>query len=151
MTSLIRFGTIVALGFVSSIAAAKPLPPTNARCAFDVYTPLAVVPYAIEEDLGHGVIQRTQGVRVFVDAEPGLTERGLLTRLHREVTAPRSSPIAQLCRPDARDFQVAVFAGDGGFWVELGAADERSAASVLRWAQRGLPAWEWEFAATTAR
>ena len=142
MTSLIRLGIVVLLGFVSTTAAARPMPASEARCAFDVYTPLAVIPFAVEEDLGHGLVRQIKGVRVFIDAEPGLTERGLLIRLHREVAQPWSSPIARLCRPEARELDVAVFAGEGGFWVELSATDERSAASVLRWAQRGLPGEE---------
>jgi hypothetical protein len=111
--------------------------PADVRCAFDVYTPVLVMPFALEEDSGSGQ-PRLQGARVFVEAKPGLTERGLMIRLHREMAQPGSSALAERCRPNVRELDVSVFAGEGGFWVELSASEERSAVSVLRWAQRGL-------------
>ena len=111
--------------------------PSDVRCAFDVYTPVLVMPFGLEEDSGLGEA-RLQGARVFVAAKPGLTERGLMIRLHREMAQPGSSALAQQCRPNVRELDVSVFAGEGGFWVELSASEERSAASVLRWAQKGL-------------
>jgi hypothetical protein len=134
MTLLTRVATIVALWCVVSPAAARPMPLDHVKCAFDVYTPVLVMPFALEEEFGSGVSRRLHGARVFVAAKPGLTERGLMIRLHREM----SSPLAERCRPDVRQLDVSVFAGEGGFWVELSASGERSAASVLRWAQRGL-------------
>jgi len=137
MLSLTRVALIVALCCIVSSAAARPMP-TDVRCAFDVYTPILVMPFAFEEDVGPGLTRAVHGARVFVAAKPGLTERGLMTRLHREIAQPPSSPLAEQCRPDVRHVEVSVFAGDGGFWVELSASGERSAASVVRWAQRGL-------------
>jgi hypothetical protein len=125
----------VVLGAASS-ASASPAPAE--RCMLKDYSAVSVAAFRTDEDFGLGSYTRLKGAQVYVAAKPGLTAEWLTLSVQRELARLNASPDAA-CRPAVRDVKVSVTSSGGGFWVFLSAPDERSAASLLRWAQAFVP------------
>jgi hypothetical protein len=82
---------------------------------------------------GQGTYETLVGARVYVPAEPGLTQAWL----HRELLARASNPRPGAgCPLDLQGIQLAVESAGPGFWVKIASADRKTAREVLRRAEQ---------------
>ena len=128
-----------ALFSIASTAYASPVPNRDAdMCVFDKYGATAVSAYRTEEDLGYVSYTMLRGAQLYVPAKEGLTAEWLAANIQRALSSPQPGPGA--CQPEVGHVKVAVVPAGPGFWVFLSTSDERSAASLLRWAKSVVPA-----------
>jgi hypothetical protein len=82
---------------------------------------------------GQGTYETLVGARVYVPAEPGLTQEWL----HRELLERAGNPRPGTdCPLDVRGIQLAVESAGPGFWVQIASADRKTAREVLRRAEQ---------------
>jgi hypothetical protein len=105
---------------------------TAEKCVFEKYAPASVAPYRVEENYGLGTYTHLRGAQLFVPAREGLTAEWLALSVQRALAEAPSEQACQLAVPEVR---VSVVSAGSGFWVQLAAADDRSAAKLLRWAE----------------
>jgi hypothetical protein len=101
------------------------------QCVFEKYAPAAVEPFRADENFGYGTYPRLRGAQLYIPAREGLTAEWLTLSVQRALA---DGPSEKACQPVV-PVQVSVVSAGGGFWVQLAAADERSAEKLLRWAQ----------------
>jgi hypothetical protein len=111
------------------------------QCVFEKYAVSSVAPFRSEENYGYGTYTRLRGAQLYVPAREGLTAEWL--QLSVEQSLAKQAGLANgspSCQPVVPNVQVQVVSAGGGFWVQLGAADERSAEALLKWAKTIIPA-----------
>jgi hypothetical protein len=86
-----------------------------------------VAPYRAEENFGYGTYTQLRGAQLFVPAREGLTEQWLTLQVQRSLSAT--------CKPGVNDVRVQVVSAGNGFWVQLIAANQSNASTLLRWAE----------------
>jgi hypothetical protein len=106
------------------------------QCVFEKYAPSSVAPFRIEENYGYGTYPRLGGAQLYVPAREGLTAEWLALSVQRALA---EGPSEEACQPAVSNVRVSVVSAGGGFWVQLSAADQRSAEKLLRWAQSIAP------------
>jgi hypothetical protein len=94
-----------------------------------------VMPYYTQITSAYGAATRLAGARVYIPAEPGLTEEWLHHELAQRVASDNSDP---LCPLDLPGVSVDVEGSGPGFWVNISAANDKQAQAVLKRAQRLL-------------
>jgi hypothetical protein len=111
------------------------------QCVFEKYAVSSVAPFRTEDNYGYGTYTRLRGAQLYVPAREGLTAEWLQLTI-QQALAKQSGVAngANSCQPTVPNVQVQVVSAGGGFWVQLGAADERSAEALLRWAKTIVPA-----------
>ncbi|HKP57706.1 MAG TPA: hypothetical protein VJV78_13335 [Polyangiales bacterium] len=110
---------------------------TAEQCVFEKYAPASVAPYRVEENYGLGTYSHLRGAQLYVPAREGLTAEWLEASVQQALA---QGPSEQACQPtDVQKVQVSVVSAGRGFWVQLAAADDRSAEKLLRWAQSIAP------------
>jgi hypothetical protein len=82
---------------------------------------------------GQGTYETLVGARVYVPAEPGLTQQWLQRELLERASNPRPGTG---CPLDVPGIQLAVESAGPGFWVQMASADRKTAREVLRRAQQ---------------
>ena len=129
-TALVLIGATFApvASFAAAASSAKP-------CILLEHKVTEVVPYRVEERLGHHTFSRLQGAQVFVQAEPGLTAEWLGLTLSRHLAEMRKSPSMKDCAFSVDDVRVEVDPAATGFWVKFTARDASRARELLRRAQ----------------
>lgn len=98
-------------------------------CLFDKYAPTSAAPLNANQTDGYGMYTYLKGAQLFVPAQPGLTREWLARSVEHALASDES------CQPAVRPVQVSVTSAGSGFWVQLGANDERTAKALLKWAQ----------------
>jgi hypothetical protein len=99
------------------------------NCVFDKYAPTSAAPLNANQSDGYGTYTYLKGAQLFVPAQPGLTREWLARSVEQALAADES------CQPAVRPVQVTVTSASTGFWVQLGANDERTAKALLKWAR----------------
>jgi hypothetical protein len=111
------------------------------QCVFEKYAVTSVAPFRAEENYGYGTYTRLRGAQLYVPAREGLTAEWLQLSIQQALAKQAGvTNGATSCQPAVPNVQVQVVSAGGGFWVQLGAADERSAEALLRWAKTIVPA-----------
>lgn len=110
------------------------------QCVFEKYAVASVAPFRSEENFGYGSYSRLRGAQLYVPAREGLTAEWLTLSVQQALAKHSGTPATQACQPAVPSVSVQVVSAGGGFWVQLGAADERSAEALLKWAQSIVPA-----------
>ncbi len=111
------------------------------QCVFEKYAVSSVAPFRAEENYGYGTYTRLRGAQLYVPAREGLTAEWLQLSVQQSLAkAAGVTNGGGSCQPAVQNVQVQVVSAGGGFWVQLGAADERSAEALLRWAKTIVPA-----------
>ena len=123
----------------SSTVQARNTDPAEQR-VFEKYAVSSVAPFRSEENFGYGTYTRLRGAQLYVPAREGLTAEWLTLSVQQALAKHAGAPATQACQPTVPSVSVQVISAGGGFWVQLGAADERSAEALLRWAQSIVPA-----------
>jgi hypothetical protein len=124
-----------------SAAAVHAAPSGDAQqCVFNKYAPVTVAPFSSDENVGYGTYTRLRGAQVYVPAQEGLTKEWLAASVQNALAKASSGPSEQACGVPVRNVSVSVVSAGGGFWVQLAAADDKTANVVLRWAQSLVPA-----------
>lgn len=123
------------------LAAASSVQARNADpvelCVFEKYAVASVAPFRTEENFGYGTYTRLRGAQLYVPAREGLTAEWLTLSVQQSLAKQSGTPS---CQPAVANVSVQVVSAGSGFWVQLGAADERSAEALLRWARSIVPA-----------
>jgi hypothetical protein len=109
------------------------------QCVFDKYEASSVAPFRSEENVGYGTYTRLRGAQLYIPAREGLTAEWLTRSVERALAQHAASPSEQACKPVV-PVKVQVVSAGAGFWVQLGAANERAAESLLQWARTLVPA-----------
>jgi hypothetical protein len=110
------------------------------QCVFEKYAVSSVAPFRAEENFGYGSYTTLRGAQLFVPAREGLTAEWL--QLSVEQSLAKQAGVANgstACQPVVPAVQVHVVSAGPGFWVQLSAADERSAEALLKWAKTIVP------------
>jgi hypothetical protein len=108
---------------------------------FEKYAVTSVAPFRAEENYGYGTYTRLRGAQLYVPAREGLTAEWLQLSIQQALAKQAGvTNGTNSCQPTVPNVQVQVVSAGGGFWVQLGAADERSAEALLRWAKTIVPA-----------
>ncbi|HET6340218.1 MAG TPA: hypothetical protein VFG30_43710 [Polyangiales bacterium] len=111
------------------------------QCVFEKYAVSSVAPFRVEENLGYGTYTKLRGAQLFVPAREGLTAEWLQLSVQQSLAKqPGATNGSPACEPVVPAVQVHVISGGPGFWVQLAAADERSAEALLKWAKTIVPA-----------
>ena len=111
------------------------------QCVFEKYAVSSVAPFRSEENFGYGTYTRLRGAQLYVPAREGLTAEWLQLSVQQSLAKQAGvTGGSRACQPVVPNVQVQVVSAGGGFWVQLGAADERSAEALLRWAKSIVPA-----------
>jgi hypothetical protein len=118
---------LLAASTVHAAAGDKP-----EKCVFEKYAPASVAPFRVEENYGMGTYAHLRGAQLYVPAREGLTAEWLSLSVQRALA---EGPSEQACQPAVSKVRVNVVSAGDGFWVQLAAADDRSAEKLLRWAQ----------------
>ena len=112
--------------------------PNAQSCVFEKYAPVSVAAYSAEENLNYGSYSFLRGAQLYVPAREGLTKEWLEASVQHAlaVQTPSTSNTDPACQgPNVRNVQVTVTSAGNGFWVALIGRDERSANTLLKWAQ----------------
>jgi hypothetical protein len=128
-------GLLLAAASTSTTAYARS-GDTAEQCVFEKYAVSSVAPYRAEENFGYGTYTRLRGAQLYVPAREGLTAEWLTLSIQQALGKQAGGPAS--CQP-AVPVQVQVVSAGGGFWVQLAAADERSAEALLKWAKTIVP------------
>jgi len=104
------------------------------RCVFETYSPGAVAPYEVEENVGYGSARVLRGAQLYVPAREGLTKEWLEVSVRQAFSAARAGEAAR-CRPQVRDVDISVTSAGTGFWVRLGSKKTETARALLLWAR----------------
>jgi hypothetical protein len=107
-------------------------------CVFEKYAVSSVAPFRAEENVGYGTYTRLRGVQLYVPAREGLTAEWLTRSVQDALAGQASTPSEQACKPVV-PVKVQVVSAGAGFWVQLGAANETQAESLLQWAKTVAP------------
>jgi hypothetical protein len=111
------------------------------QCVFEKYAVSTVAPFRTEENYGYGSYTRLRGAQLYVPAREGLTAEWLQLSVQQSLAKQaRLADGSPSCKPVVPNIEVQVVSAGGGFWVQLGAADERSAEALLKWAKTIVPA-----------
>jgi hypothetical protein len=131
---------VPALLLAASAAQARGGEPSE-QCVFEKYAVSSVAPFRAEENYGYGTYTRLRGAQLYVPAREGLTAEWLQLSVQQSLAKQAGvTNGGTSCQPTVQNVQVQVVSAGGGFWVQLGAADERSAEALLRWAKTIVPA-----------
>jgi hypothetical protein len=110
------------------------------QCVFEKYAVSSVAPFRVEENFGYGTYTKLRGAQLFVPAREGLTAEWLQLSVQQSLAKQTGVNGSPSCEPAVPAVQVHVISGGPGFWVQLAAADERSAEALLKWAKTIVPA-----------
>jgi hypothetical protein len=110
------------------------------QCVFEKYAVSSVAPFRAEENFGYGTYTRLRGAQLFVPAREGLTAEWLQLSVQQALAKQTGVAGSSACQPVVPAVQVQVVSAGPGFWVQLAAADERSAEALLKWARTIVPA-----------
>jgi anti-sigma factor RsiW len=120
----------------SSAYAASPTP---ASCVFDKYAPVAVRPYSEDDSVNYVTYSLVKGAQLYVPAREGLTKEWLTASAQQAIAGANASSAQGHdleCSPShLKDVEVRVVSAGNGFWVQLVSRDERTADTLLKWAQ----------------
>jgi hypothetical protein len=131
---------VPALLLAASAAQARGGAPAE-QCVFEKYAASSVAPFRAEENYGYGTYTRLRGAQLYVPAREGLTAEWLQLSVQQSLAKQAGvTNGANSCQPVVPNVEVQVVSAGGGFWVQLAAADERSAEALLRWAKTIVPA-----------
>jgi hypothetical protein len=129
---------LFSLGAASAVHAGSDV--ATDPCVFEKYAVRSVEPYRTEETLSFGSYTRLRGAQLYIDAREGLTVEWLTLSVRRSLAQHAGVGGSQACKPVVPQIQVRVVSAGSGFWVQLGAPDERSSEALLRWARAAYPA-----------
>ena len=107
------------------------------QCVFEKYAVSSVAPFRAEENVGYGTYTRLRGVQLYVPAREGLTAEWLAASVQQALA--KGGPSEEACKPGV-PVKVQVVSAGTGYWLQLGAADERQAQALLQWAKNIVPA-----------
>ena len=109
-------------------------------CVFDRDVVRNVAP--LRKDYGAGLVStpKLRGAQLYVAAREGLTAEWLTRSVQRSLLEHAAPGGSAACQPAVSKVHVHVVSGGNGFWVQLGASDDRSSEALLRWAKGIVPA-----------
>lgn len=124
----------IGLGLIpAALVAAATLHTSSAfaaeTCVFEKYAPSSAAPFNASQTDGYDTYTYLRGAQLFIPAQEGLTKEWLGLNVQRALANDEA------CNPTVKPAQVTVTSAASGFWVQLSGADQRSAKSLLRWAQ----------------
>jgi hypothetical protein len=110
-----------------------PLNANRIASCFSNHKVTRVMPYYQQITSAYGAATRLAGARVYIPAEPGLTEEWLHYELAQRIASDKSDAA---CPLDLPRVSVDVESSGPGFWVNISAAGDKQAQAVLKRAQR---------------
>lgn len=130
LTALILSGMTLIPAVSQATPSAPSAAPRAERCFLQQHRVTAVMPYSVDQQIGHASTKVVRGADIYILAEPGLTAEWLRLSLARQIAAMPAG--MRDCAFDVKDVEVRVGSAGPGFEVKLIAPDSKKGEEVLR-------------------